>query len=100
MTEQLRIYTLKEGQLDAWVELFTEKVRPLRAAHGFQIDAWTARAENEFVWLVRREGSPEEFEAADQAYYELPDHKPLHEQALNYLERGVSRFLEPVGTGA
>jgi hypothetical protein len=100
VTQQLRIYTLKEGRLDDWVRLFTESVRPLRAANGFAIEAWAARDENEFVWLVSRDGTREEFEAADKAYYELPDHKPLHEQALNYLERGASRFLEPVGTGA
>jgi hypothetical protein len=96
MTRQLRIYTLKEGTLDSWVELFTERVRPLRAANGFEVEAWAARDENEFVWLVTREGSREEFEAADAAYYELPEHKPLHEEALNYLESGVSRFLDPV----
>lgn len=96
MARQLRIYTMKPGRLDDWVDLFRRGTAPLRAAHGFEIEAWTVPGKDEFVWLVSRGGSNEEFEAADQAYYELPEHKPIHEEALLYLEKGESWFLEPV----
>ncbi len=96
MAKQLRIYTMKPGKLDDWVDLFKRGTSRLRIDNGFELEAWTAPATNQFVWLVSREGTSEEFEAADKAYYELPAHKPLHEEALLYLEKGESFFLEPV----
>jgi hypothetical protein len=93
---QLRIYTMKPGKLEDWIALFRRGVSGLRAAQGFEIDAWSAPSSNQFVWIVRYEGSIAEFDAADAAYYELPEHKPLHEEALGYLERGESWFLEAV----
>jgi len=98
MAKQLRVYTVKEGQLDNWVDLFRRGTSKLRRANGFEVQAWTSRDTNQFVWLVEREGTKEEFEAADTAYYQLPEHKPLHEEALRYLAEGQSTvwFLEPV----
>jgi hypothetical protein len=98
MAQQLRVYTMKEGRLDDWVDLFHRGTLPLRRAHGFEIEAWTAPETNQFVWLVTREGTNEEFEAADEAYYALPEHTPIHEEALNYLDKGESWFLDPVQT--
>jgi hypothetical protein len=98
VAQQLRVYTMKEGQLDNWVALFERGTHPLRRANGFEIQAWTAPDTNQFVWLVTRPGTREEFEAADQAYYALPEHKhkPLHEEALLYLEKGETWFLDEV----
>jgi len=96
MAQQLRVYTLLEGKLDAWVALFERSVEPLRRRHGFHIQAWSAPADNRFIWLVEREGDEAAFEAADKAYYELPEHLPLHEEAKGYLKSGESYFLKPV----
>jgi hypothetical protein len=98
VAKQLRVYTVKEGQLDNWVALFKRGTAPLRRANGFEVQAWTAPQTNQFVWIVDHEGSPEEFLAADKAYYALPEHAPLHQEALGYLEEGKSQswFLEPV----
>jgi hypothetical protein len=96
VAQQLRLYTMKPGRLGDWVDLFKRGTARLRTANGFQIQAWTSPDTNQFVWLVTREGTREEFEAADKAYYELPEHKPIHEEATNYLEKGESWFLEPV----
>ena len=96
MAQQLRIYTMKPGRLDDWVDLFRRGTSKLRREQGFELQAWTSQATNQFVWLVTRDGTDEEFEAADAAYYQLPEHKPLHEEALLYLEKGESWFLDPV----
>ena len=72
MAQQLRIYTMKDGRLDDWVDLFERGTYPLRRSHGFEIQAWTSRATNQFVWLVTREGTQEEFEAADAALLRAP----------------------------
>jgi hypothetical protein len=97
MALQLRIYKTKPGRLDDWVGLFERSVRDLRAAQGFSIQAWKATGDDRFIWLVEYPGTEAEFEAADRAYYELPDHKPLHEEALNYLDSSESWFVDPVG---
>ena len=98
MAKQLRVYTVKEGQLDNFVEFFKRGTAKLRQANGFEVQAWTAPATSQFVWLVEHEGTPEEFTAADQAYYRLPAHAPLHEAALEYLVEGASQnwFVEPL----
>ena len=96
MAQQLRVYTLKEGKLDDWARLFREHVRALREREGFSIDAWTAPERNQFIWLVSRPGTEAEFAEADTAYYALPEHAALHQEALRYLESGDSVFLEPV----
>jgi hypothetical protein len=90
---------MKPGQLDNWVDLFNRGTARLRREHGFAVQAWTVPDKEQFVWLVTREGSREDFEAADKAYYELPEHKPIHEEALRYLDSGESWFLEPVAVG-
>jgi hypothetical protein len=69
MVQQLRIYTMQLGGLDEWARLFQEVVLPLRASMGFRIKAWKVPERNQFVWLVERDGTVQEFEAADKAYY-------------------------------
>jgi hypothetical protein len=96
MARQLRIYTMQDGRLDDWIRLYCERVRPLRERSGFAVEGFAARGTNQFVWIVERPGSEEEFEAADRAYYEQPEHQPLHEEALQYLAKGESLFLDPV----
>ena len=96
---QLRIYTMHPGRLEAWVELYRRRIAELRARHGFELEAWTVAERDQFVWIVRRPGSTAEFEAADQAYYASPEHAPLHEEALAYLARAESWFLEPLEPG-
>lgn len=98
MATQLRVYKVREGQLDNWVDLFKRGTAPLRRKNGFEVRAWTVPETSEFVWIVDRPGTPEEFLEADRAYYALPEHEPLHEEALNYLVEGASKtwFLEPV----
>jgi hypothetical protein len=99
MAQQLRVYTPKDGKLEDWVRLYEEKILPLRTANGFRITAWTAPRTQQFVWLVERDGTVEEFEAADRAYYEQPEHKAFDPYAREILEKGESWFLDPVEAG-
>jgi hypothetical protein len=98
VAKQLRVYSVKSGELDNWVDLFRRGTARLRRENGFDVQAWTSRSTNQFVWILDRAGSEEEFDAADKAYYALPEHAPLHEEALGYLQEGQSQtwFLEPV----
>ncbi|MGW4149298.1 hypothetical protein [Streptomyces albogriseolus] len=50
---QLRIYTVRDGLLDEWVERWRSDVVPLRRKWGFEIgEAWADRERNQFVWLI------------------------------------------------
>ena len=72
MTDQLRIYTIKPGELDQWVDEWQRMIAPLRRETGFEIlGAWTVEAENKFVWILRYEG-PKTWQEANQDYYQSP----------------------------
>ncbi len=52
MIAQLRLYTVKPGQLDAFVSLFRESLAPIHEQYGIRIlGAWVNREANEFIWL-------------------------------------------------
>ncbi|HSJ71995.1 MAG TPA: NIPSNAP family containing protein [Acidimicrobiia bacterium] len=97
MATQMRTYSMKEGQLENWNRMFESKIRDLRSRQGFALEgAWSVPDRGQFVWILSYPGGREDFERADQAYYELPEHGPLHIEALEYLEGGDSVFVDPV----
>jgi quinol monooxygenase YgiN len=52
MPTEVRIYTMKPGKLDDFIEVFTNNIMPTSAAFGIRIHAaWRNEAENEFVWV-------------------------------------------------
>lgn len=70
MVAQLRIYTAKDGELDAFVEEWKRGVVPLRRKFGFTVvGAWTIPEENRFVWILSFDGDRKAFEDRDAAYY-------------------------------
>jgi heme-degrading monooxygenase HmoA len=94
VTTQLRTYTTRPGHLDDWSRLFQEKIRPLRAARGFRDDrAWRIPERDQFVWIVSVDGSREDFDAMEKAYYADDAHLPLDEEAKDYLLKGETVFL-------
>jgi len=71
MADQLRMYTIKPGEMASWLEEWGRLVAPLRRRSGFEIlGAWTT-ASDQFVWILRYEG-PKTWEEADAAYYASP----------------------------
>jgi hypothetical protein len=97
MATQMRIYTTFEGKLDDWIRLFRTKVNPLRERRGFRLEAaWAIPERSQFLWILTYPGAEEEFAAADAAYYELPEHAPLHQEALGYLAGADAVFVDAV----
>jgi NIPSNAP len=90
---ELRIYTAKPGELDAFVEEWREKVYPLRLASGFElVGAW--RAEEEvFVWILGYDG---DFETADRAYYDSDARKAITPNPTRHLAHTEHRRLSSV----
>ena len=52
MATEVRIYTMKPGKLDDFIEIFQRDIMPTSAAYGVRIHAaWLNREQNEFVWV-------------------------------------------------
>jgi NIPSNAP len=73
----LRIYTIKPGEMDEWVEEWRAHVLPLRRALGFTVlGAWVGDDDDTFTWLLGYDG-PDGIEAANAAYYASPERAAL-----------------------
>ena len=54
---QLRIYTVKPGAMEAWVDEWQQQVAPLRRRFGFTIlGPWIIETEDRFVWILGFDG--------------------------------------------
>ena len=96
MPTQIRIYTIKEGQLQQFAEEWKENVYPLRLEHGFQIDgAWLIEKKAQFVWLLSYSG-PESWAAKEEAYYASAARKAMDPNPARLILRPEEYFLESV----
>jgi|SRR5207245_8071473 len=92
---QLRIYTIKDGKLDVFVDAWKRGVVPVRRTFGFQVDgAWIDREGSRFVWLLSYDGA-EGFEARDAAYYASPERTALSPDPADLIVASEHRFVEP-----
>ncbi|NNC12091.1 NIPSNAP family containing protein [Planctomonas sp. JC2975] len=73
MTIQLRRYQLRPGTLPTWVEYWRRDVAPLRREFGFGIRFASAdHANDQFVWALEFDGTPEELAEQDRLYHASP----------------------------
>jgi len=69
LISQLRIYTINKGQMDSWLKVFNEDLRPQLAEHGIKVDGTWVDAENErFIW-VRSFEDQADLETKEAAFY-------------------------------
>jgi NIPSNAP len=81
---ELRVYTVKPGAMEAWVDEWRTHVYPLRVERGFSIPAaWIVENEDRFVWLLEYDG--EDYEAANDAYYGSPERRALDPDPARHL---------------
>jgi hypothetical protein len=93
-TTQLRTYTVREGRLDEWVELWRTQVVPLRRSLGFEIHgSWVDRKRNAHVWVISYEGDLS-FEEANAAYWASPQRKQLGVDPAKFLVAEDIRTVE------
>lgn len=69
MQWQLRMYHVKDGELETFVREWRDNVAPLRRSLGFEILGPWVTDDGQFVWIVGHD----ELEAADAAYYASPE---------------------------
>jgi NIPSNAP len=94
--DELRIYTVQPGKMQAWLREWKAQIRPLREKFGFQIlGAWIAEADNQFLWILRYVG-PESFASANAAYYESPERKAIAPDPARHLAKTEHRLMTPV----
>lgn len=87
MEYQLRIYTVRPGEMEAWLEEWRRQVLPLRRKFGFEVTGpWVIEAEGRFVWILGYEGE-QGWAAADAAYYESEERKSLRPDPARHLAR-------------
>jgi len=73
MQYQLRIYTIKPGEMAEWVHEWSRVIAPLRRRLGFAVlGAWTVDASDRFVWILGY-ASSKTWQEADSAYYASPE---------------------------
>ena len=93
---QLRDYTIKPGQLEAFVSAWSKGVRPLRLKRGFVIEgAWKIPAEERFVWVVSYD-KPDGWEAANKAYYDSPERKAMDPDPAKLILSQRTAFIDRV----
>ena len=93
MQDQLRIYTVKSGAMEQWLDEWRRLIVPLREKAGFQIvGAWTIEAENRFVWIIRYAG-PKTWEEAESSYYGSPERAAIQPNPARHLDKTETWLL-------
>jgi hypothetical protein len=91
MASQLRIYTIKPGELDDFAQEWGEKILPLRLQSGFRVlGPWVIDETNQFVWILEHDGN---FELADSRYYESPDRKRMSPDPARHIQKNEHWML-------
>jgi hypothetical protein len=99
----LRIYTIRPGELDEWLEEWRDHVVPLRRAAGFEVlGAWaTEEAAEEpatFTWLLGYDG-PGSLEAANADYYHSPKRQALEPDPARHIAEARQLSVRAVDAG-
>ena len=91
MRFQLRMYRVKPGLMDEWLESFAAGALPVRRQFGFSVlGPWVVREEDRFIWIVGHE----DFEAADKAYYDSAERAALDPPPSDYLDEIVTVMMD------
>lgn len=73
-TIQLRRYTLKPGETDAFITWWRAVIPPLRARYGMGVPfAFLDEQANEFIWAVTVRGDRDEFDRVEAEYMNSPE---------------------------
>ena len=87
MYAQLRVYTVNRGKMDAWVEWFNSKARPVAEQAGHQIvGPWINDARTEYIW-IRTYESAEDAKAKDEAFSSSPAWQAIASDAAEFVAR-------------
>lgn len=87
MIYQLRTYTVNRGMMDAWVELFNDRLVGIQRQYGIAVDGMWVNAEaNQFIW-IRSFPNADEVAAREAAFYASPEWNAVMDHARSHLAR-------------
>ncbi len=94
---QLRIYTIKPGEMASWISEWKSLIAPLRRKFGFEIvGAWTVDEER-FVWVLHYDG-PKPWDEAEAEYYASPERKAIDPDPARHLDKTDHMEMREVRT--
>jgi len=97
MRFQLRIYSIKDGRLDEFVDFWRAEIVPLRRRFGFEVaGAWADAETLTFAWVVGHS----DFDRAAADYYDSPDRKQLSRDPGEFIESAELRMMDAVEVDA
>ena len=83
---QLRVYTIKSGEMQDWISEWKSAIAPLRRHFGFEVvNAWTSEEPERFIWILRYVGD-KSWDEADADYDNSPDRKALDPDPARHIE--------------
>ena len=92
---QLRIYTIKPGEMAAWISEWKSLIAPLRRKFGFEVvGPWTVDEER-FIWILRYDG-PESWEEVDAEYYNSEERKAIDPDPARHIEKSEQFLMREV----
>ncbi len=98
MPDQLRMYTIKPGEMAAWLDEWGRMIAPLRRRNGFEVvGAWTTDAD-QFIWILRYAG-PKTWEEADAAYYASPERKAMDPDPARHIATSEHWLMSEASAG-
>ena len=84
MLSELRIVTIKEGQMDNWLDLFRDRVAPLASRLDIQINgAWTDLERKRFV-QIRSCGDADNMAASRARFVDHRDWRAIEGRVLEF----------------
>ena len=96
MTWQVREYTVRPGEMQAWLDEWRAKIVPLRQKFGFHVlGVWTVDGTDEFIWVITYRG-PKAWQEADAEYYGSAERKSIQPDPARHLARQASRLMSEV----
>ena len=96
MISQLRIYTIKPGMMDEWLELFNQQLVPIHRDQELRLDGvWVNTEADEFVW-IRSFKDEAEMEAKMDSYTASPARKAVGDLPGQYIAKTDVRILRSV----
>jgi hypothetical protein len=95
MATQLRDYRIRRGELDRFIDEWRTQIAPLRRSFAVPA-AFTAPAEDRFIWLLEHPGDWEAFAEADAAYYASPERAAIDPDPARLIEEQRIVRLTPI----
>jgi hypothetical protein len=91
MAKQLRIYTVKPGEMEDFTREWGEHILPLRLQNGFRVTGpWVIDETSQFVWIIEHDG---DFAVADARYYNSPERKEVDPDPVRHLVKNEHWML-------